>query len=529
MPPRRREIPLAALAIAALWAAQLAAANGWMLFGRPLWLDEILTYLVANDPSFPHAMAAVRHGVDANPPGLHATLWLIANCVGGLGPIGLRAFSLSSVMLAMLGVYLTARRLGAGPPAALAGAAAMAACPLAVEHAVEARYYGPLLAILAWFAYAQLRARTARRPTLAFAAVAALAAAAGFVHYFGLLAVGLMVAADLAPDDLPLRRRWPRLAAPLVGLLIAGLAAVPFFLGQRAGLTVKTWVEPADAGMVAGVWQGLLAAPSVLAVLVIAAIGVALTKKDSVFCEAASGGVPPGRAALPPGRAALPALSLVLFPLVIAGFSAAVQPSFVGRYLMPTLLPLGLICAVALEAAATGGLGRRPAGGALVKALVLTLAALAAATALGGWEVRRLRDAAVVSTLRAAEVRAIARVAADSSPPGAAVVFLRRLDLYPLLASDPALFARCALLDYEDDPRRPLAPGSRIERDLGRKVAAMYPAQFRLATVADLRSGDAYFFLVAPPTRQVVLRRVLKGFGVRKKSAWLWQYSPPAS
>ena len=522
MPPRRREIPLAALAIAALWAAQLAAANGWMLFSRPLWLDEILTYLVANDPSFPHAMAAVRHGVDANPPGLHATLWLIANCVGGLGPVGLRCFSLSSVMLAMLGVYLTARRLGAGPPAALAGAAAMAACPLAVEHAVEARYYGPLLAILAWFAHAQLRARTARRPTLAFAAVAALAAAAGFVHYFGLLAVLLMVAADLAPDDLPLRRRWPRLAAPLVGLLVAGAAAVPYFLGQRAGLTVKTWVEPVDAGMVAGVWQGLIAAPSVLAVLVIAAIGCGLTEKDSVLCEAASGGAAAG-------RAALPALSLLLFPLVIAGFSVIVQPSFVGRYLMPTLLPLGLICGLALEAGATGGLGRRPAGGALVKALVLTLAALAAATALGGWEVRRLRDAAVVSTLRAAEVRAIARVAADSSPPGAAVVFLRRLDLYPLLSSDPALFARCALLDYDDDPRRPLAPGSRIERDLGRKVAAMYPAQFRLATVADLRSGDAYFFLVAPPTRRVVLRRVLKGFAVREKSAWLHQYAPPSS
>lgn len=518
---RRTEPALAALAIVAFWMILLAAANGRMLFSRPLWLDEVLTYLVANDPSFFHAMAAVRHGVDANPPGLHATLWAIAKLGGGIGPVGLRTFALASVMLAMLGVYCTARRLGAGPPAALAGAAAMAAHPLAVEQAFEARYYGPLLAILAWFACAQLRARTTRRPRLAFAALALLAGAAGLVHYFGFLAVGLMLAADCWSDDQPLRARCPRLAGPLAGLLVAGIAALPFFLSQRAGLSVKTWVEPVNLAAVIGAWRGLVAPASVVAVLGIAAFGFALRGRSRVPCEAASGSVTPG-------RAMLPAASLLLFPLVIYGFSALVQPSFIGRYLMPTLVPLGVGCAVALEAGATGGLGLKPRGRPLVVALVITLLGLLAAGWMGGLELLNRRGIAVGDNAVFAETRRTAALAADSSPAGRPVVFLRRFDLYPLLASDPALFARCALLDFEDDPRKLLPPGSRIERDLGRKVAAMYPSRFRLVTLDSLRRAEGYFFVLAPPNRKVVLRRLFKGFGVREKSAWLRQYSPAA-
>ena len=518
---RRTETALAALAIVAFWMILLASTDGWMLFSRPLWLDEVLTYLVANDPSFFHAMAAVRHGVDANPPGLHATLWIVAKVGGGIGPVGLRAFALASVMLAMLGVYCAARRLGAGPPAALAGAAAMAACPLGVQQAVEARYYGPLLAILAWFAYAQIRARTTRRPAWAFAALALLAGAAGFVHYFGFLAIGLMGAADCWPDDQPFRAKWPRLAGPAAGLMAAGVAALPFFLSQRAGLSVKTWVEPVEFGAVIGAWRGLVAPASVVAVLGIAAFGFVVRGRSRTRGEAAGG-------AVPPGRAMLPAAALLLFPLVIYGFSALVQPSFIGRYLTPTLVPLGLGCAVAVEAGATGGLGLKPRGRPLVAALAITLLGLLAAGWMGGLELRSRRDLALRDRARSADIRRTAALAARSSPKGEPVVFLRRFDLYPLVASDPALFARCALLDFEDDPRKLLPPGSRIERDLGRKVAAMYPARFRLVTVDNLRRAKGYFFVLAPPNRRPVLRRLFKGFSVREKSAWLRQYTAAA-
>src|SRR4051794_13261254 len=90
--------------------AQMAAVKSFDVFHHPLWLDEYLTWSITNDPSFVHAMSAVRGGVDTNPPTLFLLLWPIAKVTGGLNEVGLRVFSLCSMLIAITGTYVMCRR-----------------------------------------------------------------------------------------------------------------------------------------------------------------------------------------------------------------------------------------------------------------------------------------------------------------------------------------------------------------------------------------------------------------------------------
>lgn len=105
---------------------------------RPLWLDEVVTQLVAGAPR--GILHAMRSGVDFQPPP-HYVLVRLADALAGAGS----AFSarLPSVIAAsftvlLLGATLRTRLSFAS---ALAGALALAAHPFFVGQAVEARPY----------------------------------------------------------------------------------------------------------------------------------------------------------------------------------------------------------------------------------------------------------------------------------------------------------------------------------------------------------------------------------------------------
>src|SRR5262249_50870016 len=116
--------------------------------------------------------------------------------------------------------------------------------PLILSHAFEARFYGPWLAAVAWFAYALVLFRTSARRLLPGLLLAACAAVVCTTHYFGIITLALVTAFDLAFHRAA-APRWAALAIAAVGPLLL-LACVPLYLRQRAALTASTWVGAAS-------------------------------------------------------------------------------------------------------------------------------------------------------------------------------------------------------------------------------------------------------------------------------------------
>jgi len=56
-------------AVVGLWTlASIVAVGSTSVLTRPMWLDEIHTALLVGDPSLLHALCALSHGADYNPP-----------------------------------------------------------------------------------------------------------------------------------------------------------------------------------------------------------------------------------------------------------------------------------------------------------------------------------------------------------------------------------------------------------------------------------------------------------------------------
>src|SRR3954454_2405082 len=94
--------------LAVLLTVQLLIAGLRDVLSHPLWLDECLTQLLATDASFPHALAAIRGGVETNPPTLYLILWPLAHIVGG-DVVFLRTFAAIAMLLALVGIYAICR------------------------------------------------------------------------------------------------------------------------------------------------------------------------------------------------------------------------------------------------------------------------------------------------------------------------------------------------------------------------------------------------------------------------------------
>ena len=59
------------------------AGLGQRLLTRPLWMDEIHSWLLISDADVGHAMSALADGADYNPP----TYYLVARSLAVFGPI----------------------------------------------------------------------------------------------------------------------------------------------------------------------------------------------------------------------------------------------------------------------------------------------------------------------------------------------------------------------------------------------------------------------------------------------------------
>lgn len=344
MPRRTRfrvplSTPVAAGAIALAVVSAIAIWTGiWSAMQRPLWLDEVVSQLIANAPH--GILHAMRSGADFQPPP-HYALVRLATIIGGSATAA--SARLPSLVAAALSIIVLAtmlrRSLSLG--ASLAGALALAAHPLFLSQAFEARPYA--LWILATALLAEsLRERGAAGAWFAAAAAVALCT----VHYFGLLsliAVGL--AAILHPRlqrDLP----WPAVArsvAPLAAGGVALLALLPLASAQLAASGGRSWVPPATAEAIGAFLKFPWGWRPAALLIVAGAVAMAAQRVPIIAARWPR----EQRPALDITLTALLATALV--PVLVVLLSITYKPVLVLRYSAPAALAVATLCALAVE------------------------------------------------------------------------------------------------------------------------------------------------------------------------------------
>jgi len=451
---------LAALAFIIL---EIAALGAWAMVTRPFWLDEVSTYLVAGTQSLSESVRSLARGADYNPPAAFFLYRAVGLLAGGLTPVSARLFAAACVLGALTIIYSLLRDQFS-PWHATIGALSVWALQVVMHAAFEARFYGPLLVASGCLFLALLRT-VRREPTPASAVLLALVSiAVCTIHYFGILTWGIGIATVVlsAPGSraATIRRLLPSIAGPL-----ALAACAPLYLGQRASITVPTWMPDLTvAGAVRLLAVFFLTLPIAIALCCWALTTVQAWRSGS-------------RAERVPGRAfalgPLLLLTQVAVPFVLVAFSMLVQPATEFRYWI---------------------------AGAFATAPVVALVASRAAVPIR-WIATFGMVAASVKTMLgeahradafALRVREDVRVATELAASGELIVTRLRDTLYPVLQERPELNSHTAALD--STPFDTANAFFAIERDLGRINHRLYGFG-NLVTPADLGRLPSFYFI----------------------------------
>ena len=320
-------VMLALLVLAALLPALAPPLRA--IVERPLWLDELHTWLLARPDAAPRIVQHLSRGADFNPPLLFWVDSALLRVFAGCSPqVVLRMTSLASGAVAACCLFLLLRTT-LGRMASVTGAASVLAHTVLTPQLFEARFYAPWVALCAIAAL--LLEREAAEPGRSAPRVAALALtsiAICLVHWFGVISVVALAAGGgvrVRVSRPAIRVALALLAGPVVLLAFAGM-----FFGQRHALSIPTWIAPASLGDAASFLGALFARG---AFLVVCAAGLAfhLARREPLRVSA--------------GMAAL--LGLLLLPFALVAFSFVVQSSLIPRYAAPVLLALAVMVALA--------------------------------------------------------------------------------------------------------------------------------------------------------------------------------------
>lgn len=332
--------PVTVGTLAVVLTVALAIATGMLTaLQRPLWLDEIVTQLIAGDPG--GLWHGVQSGADFQPPPHYALVRLVQGISGVTTPASARWPSALAALLS-IGLLGAALRSSLSVAAALTGALALAAHPLFLAQAVEARPYALWILATLLTALAVNDPRTARSWRLA-AASALLCS----VHYFGVLslaATGLVAIMSGRVRREPLSRTI-RAVLPLTGGIASLGVLLPLALVQLRAIGGRSWVPPATVqhlvDFLAFPWGWRPAALLISAGAITFAIGRLPLARSWRW-------LPPHRPSWNPGLMALLATALV--PLLVVGVSVAYKPVLVLRYAAPATLAVAVAVAFAVEA-----------------------------------------------------------------------------------------------------------------------------------------------------------------------------------
>jgi hypothetical protein len=345
-----RELALFSVGLAALVAFVLWLSDGYILFTRPLWVDEWLTMYVTQRSSPVSVIGDLASGADGGASLFHLAVWGIRRIVAPLSPTALRAIALVCVFGALVLMYAVLRRRFSRD-ASVAGVLAVGSHRLIVFHEFEGRFYGPWLLCCVFYAWAlslNQRSGSSRRRDQLLLAVSAILLCT--VHWYGVITLGLMAGSVV----LSYGRRWRdglRLIAPSVAGILALLIVMPLAIGESRALSVSTWVPDFEYSqvqkLVSVFWFSTV--PPLATIALVAAVVISRLRSSAPApTEIVRGALS--------DAGVLALLALALMPLALAVPSILGQPSMLDRYAIATLLAWGPWVALAMQL-----LGRWPA------------------------------------------------------------------------------------------------------------------------------------------------------------------------
>jgi hypothetical protein len=323
-----------ALVVAALLAIPLLVPALRVMYLKPLWLDELHTWLLARDMPGPALVQRLRDGADFNPPLLFVVDAFALRMLGGLPPqLVLRLTSIVSVWVASLLLYRIFReRLGVLPSAI--GAIAPLAHSTVLVQLREARFYAPWLLLTVVAAWSMQRLLNDPSSRGRFVQLTLASAAVCLIHYFGVISLACLGIGLAIGVRSPARLLRPAAATALGALALA--AWLPVYAEQRHVLSVPTWVD-APTLKSSAVFLALYWAWPAFAAIILAGIVWAFMERR----RAAAGGPHPT-----PAQWAM--VGLLALPLVFVAFSYLVQPTMVSRYALPAVLGMATLVALAV-------------------------------------------------------------------------------------------------------------------------------------------------------------------------------------
>ena len=244
---------------------------------QSIWLDESATLRLLR-PGLWDTLSQLP-GSESAPPLYYVLAWAWTRVLG-TGTVDLRSLSAVFGTLTVPVAFLAARR--ASDQAGLWAAGVAAVNPLLFYYAQEARAYSLLilLAGLSFVCWQRALDDPTPRRTAWWAVFSALALT---THYFALFLV--------IPEALWLMRRYGvrRLAAPLGGLVVVGLALAPLALRQREdgksnwieGTSLASRIAQAPKQFVVGIDGPGEVVTALLALLCVAAAVVVLVRRGT--------------------------------------------------------------------------------------------------------------------------------------------------------------------------------------------------------------------------------------------------------
>ncbi|MEJ7592366.1 MAG: hypothetical protein WKF77_12515 [Planctomycetaceae bacterium] len=224
------------------------AGGGRYLLQRQLWMDEVHSWLLIQEPETQRSLQALADGVDYNPPAYVLLVRQLRYLPGGITESSLRWLSLSLIVLAIVGIFvLLHRRFPLR--VCLAAVLMMASSVHLIHQSTEIRFYPLWCAACAWLCVVldghAIQKLWRQRLNNSMAVV--LAGVMTTTHYFGILTLGLICVGAMLVPNITRSRRWMIVLVAFTGVLCL-VGCLPFLIGQRAAITRATWVSPATAG-----------------------------------------------------------------------------------------------------------------------------------------------------------------------------------------------------------------------------------------------------------------------------------------
>lgn len=481
----RHELAVAAIGVLSLLLLPLATPFR-ILFLKPLWLDELHTWLLSR--RLPGAQLAdqLARGADFNPPLLYVVDSLMLRLFPWLpAQVTLRLTSVIAMWIALVLLYRLLRERVERVPAAV-GVTAVLANSILLGQLHEARFYAPWFALTIALAWALGRLLDAPRSRGRWLAVALLTAATCLIHYFGIIGIACLGVALLVRER-SFARLLPAILAVATGML-AFVAWLPVYSAQRHVLTVATWIPAAT--LRSSIIFVLLFVAWVPYALVIGAAAVFAWRE------------PARRAALPsPTSAQIALMGLVALPFILVVLSYLVQPTLMGRYALPAVA--GMATIVALAASVLPPAFQRLALAGMVASYVGLL----------GW---KTRVATRFQSWAFEGVAAVNRVADDPRP----VISLERASMYTAALSAASRNTHLAYLVMPRDtilaqlrPRRSqnLIDITILEQDgtIAHNRIFGFPA---LVTVDEMRRLPSFYFLLYEQGSVPVMPGLFSGY-----------------